>query len=617
MSATPASAARRATPELLALAAVLALLAVWLLAAAPALASSAPSPGASAAPVTYRQGIMEYVDSLNPFIGFTGADYAVYHLNYDFLVGFEPQKLQPRPEFAESWSSSPDGLTWTFKIRPGMTWQDGEPATARDAAFTFTYILDNDLSAFTGYLTFVEKVTAPDDTTLVIELSKPKADILQMKVPILPEHIWSKVPPKDAETKFTNGPPVIGSGPYQVVENKHNEYCRLVRNERYWRGAPAIGELILETYQNPDTMVQDLKAGTLDAADGVPAAQFKGLANDTITTNAAVSWSFEQLTFNCYDDPHSGGNPVLLDPQFRTALQWAVDRDKNATLAYGGYMSPGTTLLPPYSPYAWQPPAGEAYTYDPARANELLDAAGYADVDGDGFRETKDGKALSLRLFTDAQTPQNVTTSKLVVGWFRDVGVRTKLQVLDSGALNDTEINYDGDDFAPAFDMVVWWWQGDAESPQFILSLLTTGQVEGWSDSSWTDPQYDALYEQQATAPDRPTQVADVQQLQQLAYEASPYLVFGYPQFLQAYDTAAWQGYVKVPSGFPGYSGDALSYDTYLGLHPAVEEPGTAAAGGGSSAWVWWLVVAVAVVAVVAVLFLVRRRRGRALEHVE
>jgi peptide/nickel transport system substrate-binding protein len=252
--------------------------------------ASSPAPAASASPgaTIYRVGALEYIDSLNPFIGYTGVDYAIYHLNYDFLVGFEPQKLQPRPEYAESWSSSADGLTWTFKIRPRMKWQDGQPATARDAAFTFNYIMDNDLSAFTGYLTFVKKVTAPDDTTLVFQLSMPKAVILQMKVPILPEHIWSRVSGKAAGTSFTNGPPVIGSGPYQVIENKHNSYCRLVPNPEYWGGKPGVDELFFESYQNADTMVQDLKAGTLDAASGVPAAQFNGLASSTVTTNAAV-----------------------------------------------------------------------------------------------------------------------------------------------------------------------------------------------------------------------------------------------------------------------------------------------------------------------------------------
>ena len=154
---------------------------------------AAPSAGASPGITVYRVGTLEDVDTLNPFIGYSGVDYPVYHLNYDFLVGFDPAKLQPRPEFAESWSHSPDGKTWTFKIRPGMTWQDGQPATAHDVAFTFNYIIKNNLTNFTSYTTLIKDVTAPNDTTVIFHCTKPKADILDMKVPILPEHIWSKV----------------------------------------------------------------------------------------------------------------------------------------------------------------------------------------------------------------------------------------------------------------------------------------------------------------------------------------------------------------------------------------------------------------------------------------
>ena len=83
--------------------------------------------------------------------------------------------LQPRPEFAESWSHSADGKTWTFKIRPGMKWQDGEPATARDVAFTFNYIIDNQMGAYSLYTTFIKKVTALDDTTVVSSAASPRA----------------------------------------------------------------------------------------------------------------------------------------------------------------------------------------------------------------------------------------------------------------------------------------------------------------------------------------------------------------------------------------------------------------------------------------------------------
>jgi peptide/nickel transport system substrate-binding protein len=572
-----------------------------------AASASSPSPGASSGKTIYRVGVQEYVDNLNPFIGYSGVDYLVYHLNYDFLVGSEPVKLQPRPEFAESWSHSPDGKTWTFKIRPGMEWQDGQPATARDVAFTFNYIRTNQLANFTSYLTYIKKVTALDDATVRFECSRPKADILQMKVPILPEHIWSKVSGKDAGTSFTNGPPCIGSGPYQVVENKHNSYARLVANKDYWRGAPHIDELIFETYQNADTMVQDLKAGALDAAVGVPPAQFRGLDSESITTNAAVSWSFEQLTFNCYDSPDSTGNPVLLDQQFRQALQYAVDRESNAALAYGGYMTTGSTLLPPYSEYYSQPPSDQAYTYDPAKANAMLDAAGYKDVNGDGFRETRQGKPLTLRLITDSQTPANVTTSKLVVGWFKQVGVKARLQVVDPGELQAAEVNYHGDSFAPDFDMVIWWWMGNAD-PQFIMSLLTPAQIGAWSDTSWTDPEYTKLFTEESTAIDPAARIALVQRMQQIAYQSSPYLIFGYPEFLEAYNTAKWDGYVKEPSGYPGYSGDALYslyYDTYLELHPSTV---ATARAGGSSTWLY-VVVVVAVVAVAAAAVILRRRR--------
>jgi len=579
-----------------------------------AASAESSSPPVSSEKVVFRVGGMENADSLNPFIGYSGLDYLIYHLNYDFLVGWDPVKLEPRPEFAESWSNSADGKTWTFKIRPGMTWQDGQPATARDVAFTFNYILENDLWAYTLYLNYIKKVTALDDATVVFECRKPKADILHMSVPILPEHIWSKVSGKAAGRSFVNGPPTIGSGPFKVFENKQNLYVRLVANPDYWRGKPAIDELLFETYQNADTMVQDLESGALDAVVGVPAAQFKALASESITANACVSWSFEQLTFNCYDNPDSKGNPVLLDQQFRQALQYAVDREKNAAVAYSGYMDPGGTLLPQYSPYRWEPPSDQAYTYDPEKAKAMLDAAGYKDVNGDGFRETKQGKPLELRLYTDSQTPENVTTSKLTVGWLKDVGVEAHLEAIDPGTLSAALSNWEGDSFAPDFDTDIWWWMGGAE-PTFILSLLTPEQIAGWSDTSWTDPEYTALFNQQSATIDLEARIALVQQMQQIAYESSPYLIFGYFQFLEAYNTAEWEGYVRAPSGYSGYNGDALYYpdviDTYVSLQP---KAAGATETSGSRSWIFIVVIVVVVGAAVAV-WLLRRGRGKAVEE--
>ena len=134
--------------------------------------------------------------------------------------------------------------------------------------------------------------------------------------------------------------------------------------------------------------------------------------------------------------------------------------------------------------------------------------------------------------------------------------------------------------------------------------------MAGWSDSSWTDPEYDRLFKAQATAVDRDSQVKLVQQMQQIAYVASPYLIFGYPQSLEAYDTADWTGYVKVPGGYPDYNGEALGHDTYVGVERVAAATSTAQAG--SKAWIWIVVAVVVVVVILAVVLL--RRRGPEVE---
>ena len=535
---------------------------------------------------TFRVGVVESVDNLNPFIGFDSLDYLVYHLSYDFLVGWDPVKLQPRPEFAESWTHSADGRTWTFKIRPGMIWQDGTPATAHDVAFTFNYIVSNKLAAFTPYTTSIERVTALDDTTVRFFCSKPKADILYMPVPILPEHIWSKVSPEAASTSFVNGPPTIGSGPFEVVQNSPDNFVRLVANKHYWGGAPHIDDLLFITYQDANTMMQDLRSGALDAAFDLSPGLMGRLTSGDVTTNAGTSWMSAQLAFNCYESPNSRGNPVLRDQRFRQALQYAIDRNSIARVAFDGYETAGTTLLPPYSEFHWQPPRGEDYTFDPTKARALLDAAGYRDVNHDSWRETRQGKPLTLRLYAPADRPPLIAAAKLVVGWFAAVGVRVRLQVLDAGAMIALITNREGSTLAPNFDMYVGLWQGDTE-PQFILSLLTPGQVGAWSDTSWTQPQYTRLFTAESGDIDLRSRIAEVQRLQQIAFKASPYLIFGYPETLEAYNSSAWRGYVAAPSGIPDYRGSVLSFpdeiDTYRELRAEHEMPAT---GVSSTGWI-------------------------------
>ncbi|MEI6726760.1 MAG: ABC transporter substrate-binding protein, partial [Actinomycetes bacterium] len=272
-------AARRATGAGLSLACLATLVLVALVSSAPVALASGPSASpSSGGKVVLRVGTLQDIDSLNPFAGVTVAAYEMFHLNYDMLTGYAPDG-SVRPEIADSWTTSPDGLTWTFKIHPGMKWQDGQPVTANDVAFTYNYIIENKLSAYTSSTVNIKNAEAVDDSTVVFHLTKPKATMLRLWIPIVPEHIWGNIPGSKAGT-FNSKPPVIGSGPFQVIEVKKGSYIRFAANKDYWKGAPKVDEVILEIYTNQDTMAMDLKSGAIDVAVDLPAAQFKAMANE-------------------------------------------------------------------------------------------------------------------------------------------------------------------------------------------------------------------------------------------------------------------------------------------------------------------------------------------------
>jgi len=340
----------------------------------------------------FRVGWTNDPDSLNPFLAYEGSATELEPLNYDLLVGYNAKTLAPEPELAKSWEKSDDGLVWTFHLREGVTWSDGEPFTADDVVWTYNFVMDDPSNYFAAYVTFFTEVKKIDDLTVQITTSKPKANMLNLWIPILPEHVWAKIPKKKALTTFKNEPPVVGTGPFQVVEWKKSDYVRLKRNDNYWRAKPKVKEVICQTYQNVDTMVQDLKQGNVAAIYPVPDAQFKSL--DKVEGIKAINYvtkGFEELGFNCCQDSTSKGSPVLRDWKFRQALNWAVDREKIVQVAYSGYGKVGTSLLQPDywkdPDYHWQPSAAEEYTFALEKAKQALDAAGYTDTDGDGIRD--------------------------------------------------------------------------------------------------------------------------------------------------------------------------------------------------------------------------------------
>ena len=580
-------------------------------------AGNSPSP---AGKVTLHVGWTAEPDNLNPFIGYESSSMEIWHLNYDFLVGFRAADLQPTPELATSWSQSASGKIWTFKLRHGVTWQDGQPFTARDVVFTFDYIIKNDMLNFTNYTGFIKSATALDDHTVRFTCSKPKANMLGMPVYIVPAHIWSRVSPKDATTKFANTPPIVGTGAFQVVDWKKGDYVKMEANPSYWRGRPKVDEIVFSLYQNPDSMAADLKAKTIDVAWNIPQAQFGPMGQTPgMKAIGAVVNGFTELGFNCYTGAASLGNPVLRDPKFRQALNYAVDKQKLVDVAYYGHATPATTIIrsgyyPKNLDYHWEPPASMpagsdipvAYTFDPAKAKTALDAAGYTDTNGDGFRDYK-GKPIVLRLFVRSQEQADQRMGKLITSWLGQIGLKIKLEVMDEGAMTDKLFNYNSAGrFAPDYDLFIWYWFSDPD-PNFILSVFTTSQLEGWSDCNYSNPEYDSLFLEQQTTVDQQARKAIVWKMQQILYRDSPYVVLAYPQWLEAYNDADWTGWVRSPAGDGGVVYNYYNVDSYLFVHP--KTAATQASGGASNAWIAIIVAGLAAVSVVAAVVLRRRSR--------
>ena len=341
--------------------------------------------------VTFTVAFLDEVDSFNPFNGFQASSYEAWAMMYDYMVGYSMEDMSPAPALATSWETSADGKTWTFDIREGVTWSDGEPLTAADIAYTYNRILDGGPEAgnWGTYLTSVETVTAPDDTTVVLELARPNAVLPLLPIPILPEHIWSDVPEDEVKSyrnEPTDGEPVVGSGRFRLVEGTAGGSTYVFEaNPDYWDGAPHVDRVAFRVYKSEDPAIQALIKGEVDFVDDITPVQVEALqGRDGIHAQNGISPYFEEIAFNVGAvDPDTGeplgdGNPALEDPAFRHALGYALDIDRLVETAYQGAAVPGDTFIPTaYESYRWEPPEDEAFSFDLEKAGELLDEAGY------------------------------------------------------------------------------------------------------------------------------------------------------------------------------------------------------------------------------------------------
>lgn len=615
---TPPTATRWARGRARLAGAALAVAGVLAASAASAFAPAAVAAQTPPPKVTFTVGILNDVDSLNPYTGIVAEAYEAWNLMYDTLTGTSDKDFSPVPQLAESWTESADGTTWTYRLRSGVKWSDGQPLTARDVVYTFERIMNGtyEQTNYGSYVANITAVTAPDDTTVVMTTTGPSPIMLRLAVPILPEHVWKDVGADEVQA-YTNEENAVGSGPFTLVERRTGQFVRFAANKDYWAGAPTIDEVVLRVFNNTDALIQAMKNGEVDFADGVDADPWEALKSvPGVTTYPATYYGFNEIAFNtgaALDDgtPIGDGHPALKDVRVRRALQQAIDTQALVDRVLNGTGTPGSTVIPPtYADLHLEPanPRG----FDIAAANAALDAAGYA-RGPDGVRRMPDNDTpLVFRLYARQESTTSQRSAQFVSGWLEQVGVTANIKVIAEDNL--TEQIGQG-----TYDMFEWGWVVEPD-PDYQLSTFTCSKrsyTEGGStlanlsDSFYCNPVYDELYALQATQTDRAERAATVKKMQQLLYDDAVYAVTFYYDDLQAYSDR-FTGFVPQPAP----KGALLfQYGTYsyrnISLASAPDE--NTETGGVPVSLIGGVVAVVAAAGVLGAVLL-RRRRGDAMD---
>ncbi|MEU2880361.1 ABC transporter substrate-binding protein [Streptomyces sp. NPDC007070] len=555
--------------------------------------------------------VAQSVDSLSPFLAVRLLSTSVSRLMYEYLTNYDPKDAHAVPGLATKWESSPDKLTWTYTIRSNSKWSDGQQATAEDAAWTFNKMMTDPGAATANgsFVTNFAKVTAPSPTQLVIRLKKPQATMTALDVPIVPKHIWEKV---QDFSKFNNDKsfPIVGNGPFVLTDYKPDSYVKLKANKDFWRGAPKFDELVFRYYKDQDAAVAALRKGEVSFVAGSPsltpaqAASLKG--EKDIHVNEGPGRRFYALATNPGAQAKDGtkfgdGDPSLLDERVRHALFMAVDRKTIVDKVFQGHAVEGQGYIPPrFSSYYWQPSAGQELAYDPAKAGQLLDQAGYK-KNADGKRVGKDGKPLDYRVLCHATDPNDKAVGKYLQEWWGKLGIGVTLDCLDN--VTDPWL-------AGKYDLAFDGWSVNPD-PDFVLSIHTcaarpqTPKDTGATDNFICDKTYDQLYAQQLAEYD-PAKRADlVKRMESRLYDLGYMNVMAYPNAVEAYRTDQIESITTMPSA----AGNIYGQDGYWSWWSAVPADSDGSSGGGTSTGVVIGIVAgVVVLGGLAVLFAVRRR---------
>lgn len=402
-----------------------------------------------------------------------------------------------QPYMAESWEISDDGLTYTFHLFEGIKWHDGEAFTADDVAWGLWNINKEFNGASAGLLAAVTSIEAPDDLTVVFNLSYPYPPLLAglaypNSATILPRHLYDNG--GDPRQNPANQNPV-GTGPFHFVEFNAGSYVELEAYEDYhFEGLPYLDRLIFQIVPNEAARGLALERGD---ADFIPYYSMSLSEYERLSTLPGIEATIHNRTIaGEYMAFFNTRNAPFDNADVRRALYHAVDR---AELLEKAAFDLGTISTGPISSAQTQfyTDAGTFYDFDPAKAEEMLDAA--------GFPRGADGNRFNVRLsYSQSEGPMQNTAALIRAQWAR-IGVNVITQPMESGAWRDTVYRrWD-------FDIQMGTWATGPDPAIGVQGIYTCETIDpngGRNASGYCNPELDDVFFAAAREVDHPTRVA-------------------------------------------------------------------------------------------------------------
>ena len=429
------------------------------------------------------------------------------------------------PDLAERWEN-PDDKTYIFYLKKGVTFHDGSELTAEDVKFTFESILDPDMnSPRAGAFSQLESIEIIDPYTIKFTLKETFSPFLiNMVQGIVPK----KTTEAQAEKKFTDQ--LVGTGPFKLVEWKHDEQLVFEANPDYFEGAPKIKKVVFKIIPDDTVRFLELKQGGVNfiqnalQPDMVPIAkETKGLK--VITQESVIIY---YVGFNMED-------PIMSNVKVRQAIAYAIDRQAIIDHLLKGQASLATGLLSP-SNWAYEPDV-QTYPYDPEKAQALLDEAGYPDPDGDGPEPR-----LKI-VYKTSTNALRIRVGEVLQDQLKKVGIEiTEIQAFEWAKFYEDV--KDGN-----FQMYTLQWVGITE-PDIFHSIFHSSMTppNGRNRGRYSNAKIDELTDKGRLVIDVEERKKIYSEIQKILAEELPYVFMWYPHNIVVMNDKL-QGFTLYPDG--------------------------------------------------------------------